>query len=56
MPLAVEVLGTQLDVDEDAVERLLRQQDRPQDRCLRLEVVWRDAACGFRWNGDSHRN
>ena len=53
--LAVEVLRAEPDVDQDAVERLLGQQDRPQHRGLRLEVVRRDAACGFRWNGDSHR-
>jgi hypothetical protein len=55
VPLAVEVARGELGVDQDAVERLLGEQDRSEHGGLGLEVVRRDAACGFRWNGDSHR-
>jgi hypothetical protein len=37
--LAVEVLGPELDVDQERIERLLRQQDRTEDRRLGLEVL-----------------
>ena len=43
--LAVEVLGLQLDVDQEAIERLLREQDRTEDRNLCFLVLRRDVAC-----------
>src|SRR5438876_293323 len=42
--LPVEVLGLQLDVDQQAVERLLGEQDRTEDRDLCFLVLRRDVA------------
>ena len=44
VPRPVEVLGAELYVDQQAVERLLGQQDRAEDGGLRLEVLGRDLA------------
>ena len=43
VPRAVEVVGTQPHLEQHAVERLLREQDRPEDGGFSLLVVGRDA-------------
>ena len=53
---AVEVVGPQADLEQDAVERLLGEQDRAEDGGLGLGVLRRDASAGLGsgLNGDSH--